>query len=303
MTIGDVMLDEYIWGHVSRISPEAPVPVVEVERRTYVPGGAANTAAGIVALGGLASLGGVVGRDQQADRLREALTERGVDHGGLIGDETRTTTTKTRIVANSQQVVRADLEGRASLGEELEDRLIRWAEGELVRADAIILSDYAKGVVSPRVAQRVIELARAHSKPVVVDPKGVDFTKYRGATVITPNIHEAERAAHVQIQSDEDLLEIGRRLSAVLDGCALLVTRGAQGMLLFQDGREPIDVPAVAQNVFDVTGAGDTVVSTLAMALGRRTALEPALQVANTAAGIAVGKVGTSSVTLDELRS
>jgi D-beta-D-heptose 7-phosphate kinase/D-beta-D-heptose 1-phosphate adenosyltransferase len=302
LIVGDVMLDEYIWGEVRRISPEAPVPVVEMRRRTFVLGGAGNSAANVVSLGGMAYLGGVVGRDQPAEQLREVLGQNGVPTEGLLTLEGRRTTTKTRIIAHSQQVVRVDSELLAPLSVAEEDQLLAWVESSLPRAGACILSDYAKGVVSPRLAEHYIRLARRAGKPVVVDPKGTDYAKYQGATLVKPNLHEAEAVAKLAITGEASLLEASRQLLAVLGGTALLITRGAEGMSLFRDGVPPLHVPTVARNVFDVTGAGDTVISTLALALVAGAPLDQAVHLANWAASIVVGKVGTATVTLDELR-
>jgi rfaE bifunctional protein kinase chain/domain len=302
LAVGDAMLDEYVWGRVRRISPEAPVPVVEVQGRTHVPGGAANVASGIVALGGRALLGAVIGPDPQGEQLRRALEERGVDCGGLLVESSRATTTKTRVIAHNQQVVRTDFEECVALAAENEDALLAWVEREVAGTDAVVVSDYAKGLVSERVAAGVIQLARRAGKPVVVDPKGVDYAKYRGATVLTPNVHDAERAASFPVERYEDLLEVGRRLREALAGSHLLITRGAEGMSLLSDSGI-VDVRAEAHDVYDVTGAGDTVVATLAVALGRGLGLEEAMRLANAAAGIVVSKVGTASVTLDELRA
>jgi D-beta-D-heptose 7-phosphate kinase/D-beta-D-heptose 1-phosphate adenosyltransferase len=302
LLVGDVILDEYIWGDVRRISPEAPVPVVEVRRRTYLPGGAANAAANVVSLGGDALLGGVIGRDSQAGQLCEALAQAHIAADGLIVDPERLTTTKTRIIAHSQQVVRMDSEHRDPLPSATEDALLLWAVRHLANVDACILSDYAKGVVSPRLAQEFIRRARQAGKPVVVDPKGTDYARYRGATVIKPNIHEVERVLKQEIHDDADLLQAGSRLTASLDGTAVLITRGPRGMSLFRPGVAPVHIATVAHNVFDVTGAGDTVVATLAIALGAAVSFEQAVVLANQAAGIVVGKVGTATVTLDELR-
>ena len=301
LTIGDLMLDEYVWGSVSRISPEAPVPVVEVDGHSHVPGGAANVASGVVALGGSAVLGGVVGADEPGRRLREALAERLVDCGGVLDSPTRRTTVKTRVIAHSQQVVRTDFEEREPLEDDLAERLIGWAAGELDGADVLVLSDYAKGLLTPHVLRSLIERATSAGKPIVVDPKGVRYEKYRGATVLTPNVHDAERAAQYPVQEYDDLLEVARRLEDVLPDTDLLITRGAEGMSLMRAGKS-LDIAAEAQDVYDVTGAGDTVVATLAAALGRGVQVEDAVRLANAAAGIAVGKVGTASVTLDELR-
>lgn len=300
LVVGDVMLDEYVWGDASRISPEAPVPVVEIARRTYVPGGAANAAAGVASLRGVPLLAGVVGRDPQADELRRALADSGVEYR-LAVDKGRPTTTKTRIMAQNQQLVRADSEQRASVPSDVEDELIEWIELSAATVDALIVSDYAKGLLSARFAARCIGAARKAAKPVIVDPKGIDYARYRGATVVAPNVQEAERAA--SRDGATDLAEIARELMAVLDGSALLVTRGPAGMSLFCETEPPIDIPAAARNVFDVTGAGDTVVTTLAMALAHGVALEEAAELATEAAGIAVGKVGTAAVTLEELRA
>jgi rfaE bifunctional protein kinase chain/domain len=301
LIVGDVMLDEYIWGEVERISPEAPVPVVEIRRQTCVPGGAANTAANVVSLGGQALLGGVVGRDQQADKLEQALRQRGVVAEGIVVDDGRPTTTKTRIVAHNQQVLRVDAERRAPLRIELENALLRWVEKRVTDADVCVLSDYAKGVVSTRLAECFIHMARQTSKPVIVDPKGTDYAKYRGATVVTPNVYEAQRATNHEINGAVDLLAVGQQLSDLLPGSALLITSGPQGMSLFQNGSRTVQIPATARNVFDVTGAGDTVVSMLALGLAAGATLEQAASMANCAAGIVVGKFGTEIVTLDEV--
>ncbi len=303
LVLGDVMLDEYIWGEVRRISPEAPVVVVEVRRRSFVPGGAANTAANVAALGGRPVLVGVVGADHAAASLREVLARGGTDPDGLVADPARSTTTKSRIVAHNQQVARLDVEERAPLPPALEDALLAAVQRHLPRAEACIVSDYAKGVVTPRLARELIRLARQAGRPVVVDPKGADYAKYRGATVVKPNLHEAERCAKVEITGETTLREAAGRLIELLGGSALLVTRGAEGMSLFRPGETPLHVPAVVRNVFDVTGAGDTVAGTLAMGLAARGPLELAIQLANRAASIVVGKVGTATVTCDELRA
>jgi rfaE bifunctional protein kinase chain/domain len=301
LIVGDVMLDEYIWGDVRRISPEAPVPVVELRRRIDVPGGAANTAVNVLCLGGQSLLGGVVGDDPQAERLRQALEQRGVAAEGLVADPQRSTTIKTRIIAHHQQVVRVDHEERGALAPALESELLDWAQGHLTQVDACILSDYAKGVISPRLAERLIRMARQANKPVIVDPKGANYTKYRGATVVKPNVHELAQFFKRELPDEASLLEAGSQLADLLEGTTVLLTCGADGMFVVQPGIAPVHIPSVARDVFDVTGAGDTVVSTLALALAAGMELEHAVHLANRAAGIVVGKVGTASVTLDEL--
>ena len=300
LVVGDVMLDEYVWGQVNRISPEAPVPVVDVRTRTYVPGGAANVAAGIAALGGRPLVGGVVGEDAAAAQLRGALGERGLELDGLVTVGGRSTTTKTRVIAHSQQVVRADVEERRPVPEEAAADLRRWAESRLERADVVVVSDYAKGVVSAEFAQGVIEAAREAEKPVVVDPKGSDYSKYRGATVLTPNIADAKRAANIAPDSYAELSDVARLLAAVVPSSALLITRGSEGMSLISESTS-LDVQASAKDVYDVTGAGDTVVAALAVGLGSGLPLEDAVRLANAAAGVVVGKVGTATTTLAEL--
>jgi D-beta-D-heptose 7-phosphate kinase/D-beta-D-heptose 1-phosphate adenosyltransferase len=301
LVIGDVMLDEYLSGRVRRVSQEAPVPVVQARNRTCVPGGAANAAANVVALGGRAVLGGVVGRDSRAGRLREVLEQHGVETDALVVDPQRPTTTKARIVAHGQQIVRVDTEQCAPLPAPLEDILLRRSRRALETADACILSDYDKGVVSTHLAECLIGAARRAGKPIVVDPKGTYFAKYRGATVITPNLQEAQRALKREAREDADLLRIGRQLLEIVEGSALLITRGAQGMSLLRNGFAPMYIPTEARDVFDVTGAGDTVVGTLALALAADIPLERAVQLANHAAGIVVGKFGTATVTSEDL--
>jgi rfaE bifunctional protein kinase chain/domain len=302
LTVGDIMLDEYIWGDVRRISPEAPVPVVEVRRRTRAPGGVANVAAGIVAFGGRAVIQGVIGEDAAAEGLRGSLHDLGVSTDGVVVDCSRPTTCKTRVIAHAQQIVRTDDEQRGVFDLRIEDLLLSRITKHLPSADAVVLSDYDKGVLSPRVAHEVIAAAARAGKPVVVDPKGRDYAKYRGATVLTPNTLDAGTAAGVTIEERADLLTAVERLGEVLEGSALLITQGADGMTLFAGG-EPFHVPTRAREVYDVTGAGDTVVAMLAISLGCGIDLEQAVELANAAAGLAVAKVGTSTVKLEELQA
>ena len=220
---------------------------------------------------------------------------------GLVVDSSRPTTTKTRVIAHSQQVVRADVEDRSPVSVAVERELVEYAVAMVAESDSVLLSDYAKGVVSEALAGRVIEEAQRHGKPVIVDPKGLHYEKYRGATMITPNALDAGRAANVHVRGYDDLVEAARRLTVACDGASLLVTRGADGMTLFTTDRS-VDIPAEAKEVYDVTGAGDTVVAVLAVALGRSWPPEEAVRLANVAAGIVVAKIGTTTVTLDELR-
>jgi D-beta-D-heptose 7-phosphate kinase/D-beta-D-heptose 1-phosphate adenosyltransferase len=301
LVVGDVMLDEHLWGAVRRISPEAPVPVVEVERRSYVPGGAANTAVNAASLGGVVRLGGVVGADREAERLAAALRDAGVATDGLVADGQRVTTTKTRIIAHAQQVVRLDSELRAPLSPALEDRLLDWAGREMRAADVCVLSDYAKGIVSARFAQEYIRRAREAGLPVVVDPKGTDYHKYRGATVLKPNVHEVQQVLNREVRGEAGWRQAAEQLAGVLPGTALLISRGAEGMTLFQVGEPPLHIPSVARAVYDVTGAGDTTVGVMALALAAGAPPAVAAHLANRAAGIVVSKVGTAAVTAEEL--
>jgi D-beta-D-heptose 7-phosphate kinase/D-beta-D-heptose 1-phosphate adenosyltransferase len=301
LVVGDVMLDEYLHGAVRRISPEAPVPVVELHERTFVPGGAANTAANVAGLRAQAVLAGVAGNDEAGRRLREALAHRGVRLDGLLADEARPTTTKTRIVAHGQQVVRIDQEHRGAFPDAVQQRLLRFALEQMAGADACVLSDYAKGLVSPALARGVIEAATRHGKPVVVDPKGTDFSKYRGATVVKPNLHEASLVVRHEIVTTEEVVAAGRRLQDLLGGSAVLLTRGPAGMTLLEHDGKPQHIEAQAQEVYDVTGAGDTVAGTLAATLAAGASLAQAARLASRAAGLTVARFGTAAVQLEEL--
>jgi D-beta-D-heptose 7-phosphate kinase/D-beta-D-heptose 1-phosphate adenosyltransferase len=301
LVLGDVMVDEYLRGDVSRISPEAPVPVLEVRAHDSRLGGAANTAANIQTLGGLTALLGVVGDDGTAATLRGGLEHHGI-RGHLVTDPSRPTSKKTRIVAQGQQIVRVDEERRHPVDAATTAALCRAIDEELVGVSAVVLSDYAKGVITPTIAQYAIRAARAAGIPVIVDPTQRDFAVYRGATVITPNLAELERAAPATT-AHHDVAETAHALLPLLDGTALLVTRSADGMTLFRSGVAHFHVPAIAREVFDVTGAGDTVVATLALALGAHLPFEIATELASVAAAIAVSKRGTSTVSPAELHA
>lgn len=300
VVVGDLMLDEYVWGSVTRISPEAPVPIMRVERRTYLPGGAANAAVGVAVLGARSVLVGVTGADDAGDQLRAGAKDRGVDVSGVIVDDARPTTTKTRFVAHNQHVVRADVETHAPLTGAVEDKLMQRVASAVESADVVVISDYAKGVMTEAVTRMAIRSARGAATPVVVDPKGLRYEQYRGATILTPNLDDAARAANLHVRSEADVEEVAARLRAICDGSAVLVTRGADGMTFFGDGSS-FSVKAEAQEIFDVTGAGDTVVAVLAVLLGAGADFQESVRLANTAAGLAVAKVGTAVVTREEI--
>jgi len=301
LIVGDVMLDEFVWGRVSRISPEAPVPVVEVTGRSDHVGGAGNVATNVRALGGEAVLAGVVGRDAAGTRVREALAAAGVADRLVDAGSARRTTLKTRIVAHGQQVVRADQEDTSELPRALENELVRAVRRELPASSALVVSDYQKGVVSAGLLRRLLPLARRHGVPVLVDPKPRHFSYYRGASVVTPNQLEAEQVTGLRLSVPAELAAAGRRMLSLLACRAVLVTRGEHGMALFQRGARPLQIDATAREIFDVTGAGDTVIATLALALAARAPLPLAATLANHAAGVVVGKLGTASVAPDEL--
>ena len=297
LVIGDVMLDEYLRGDVARISPEAPVPVLEVKSRDLRLGGAANAAANIRALGGSAFLVGVVGRDETAATLGQQLAREEII-ASLVPDAGRPTSRKTRLVAQQQQIVRVDDEKRNPIAGELAAHVTAAIDERLVTSKAVVLSDYGKGVITPQVAQHAIAAAKKRGLPVVVDPKQRDFTIYKGASFITPNLSELEAA---KAGGAADPAGAAARLLPELDGTALLVTRSADGMTLYRAGQPEFHVPALAKEVFDVTGAGDTVVATVALALAAGMAVEQAMELASVAAAISVSKRGTSTVSPGEL--
>lgn len=302
LVIGDLMLDEYLHGEVHRISPEAPVPIVEVRQRERRLGGAANTAANIQRMGGVATLVGVVGDDSGAGSMRDTLKQVGMTAFTCV-DASRPTTKKTRLVAHVQQIVRIDDESRAPITGAVAREVIEVIDGQIATASAVVISDYAKGVVTAEIAQAAITRAHRLGIPVIVDPKQRDFSIYRGATVITPNLSELEKAAAAPTSTLAEIERAVRLIAPVVDGTALLVTRSADGMTLYRGGDQRHHVPAHAREVFDVTGAGDTVVATLALALAARLPMEQAMDLASIAAGIVVSKRGTSTVTPDELRA
>jgi D-glycero-beta-D-manno-heptose-7-phosphate kinase len=301
LVVGDVMLDEFIWGRVARISPEAPVPVVEVTGQSFHAGGAANVAANVRALGGEAVIAGVVGEDAAAERLRDLLAGSGIEPALAAAPDGRPTTVKTRIVAHHQQVVRADREQSDDIDAGLEAALVLRLRAVLPRVAAVIVSDYQKGVVTPGVMRALRSAARRRRLPLLVDPKVRHLELYRDATLVTPNQLEAEQATGIRIRSLADLQAAGGRILATVRCEAALITRGEHGMSLFRARRRPLHIPTTAREVFDVTGAGDTVIATLALALAARAPLADAAVLANLAAGVVVGKLGTATASAEEL--
>lgn len=303
LVVGDLMLDEYISGSVSRISPEAPVPVLDVQSRRHVLGGAANVAANITSLGGHATVVGLAGSDSAGGILRELLLGSGIRIDGLVDSGERCTISKTRIVAGQQQIVRIDNEVKAPIAPHLMQAAVDAAKGLIDRKDVVVLSDYAKGLLTDSFCAAVIEEAKARGVPVIVDPKSREFRRYIGCTVITPNLSEACQASGVTIDSEETLNLAGANLLRQLPGTNILITRGADGMTLFHERQSAITVPTVARQVYDVVGAGDTVTATLAASVGAGIALPQAMRLANIAAGIVVGKPGTATTSVEEILS
>lgn len=301
LVFGDIMVDEYISGTVSRISPEAPVPVLEVEEESVRLGGAANVVSNIRALGGQADLVGVVGADAMGERLIQEIERIGVKSDGIVVDRSRRTTLKTRVVARGHHVVRFDRECTEELTDDFGRRVEELLQDRLADVDALVISDYGKGVVTSRLLQRILPVARAHGVLSVVDPKVNHFRLYRQVTVLTPNHREAAVAWGRPIRSEEEVVEAGRHLVHTLEAQAVLITRGGKGMSLFEADGRIHHIAAVAKEVFDVTGAGDTVVGAMALALGSKATMLEAAQISNFAAGVVVGKRGTATVSLVEL--
>jgi len=301
LVLGDVMLDEFVWGDVTRISPEAPVPVVDVRRESMHLGGAANVLANLVALGARGSVVGVVGNDAAGERVRAGLHEMEADKC-LISDSSRPTTTKTRIIAHSQLVVRADRESRAPVLPKTEEMIISCLKEALKKADAFVVSDYDKGVVTPAILREILPLAY-EQVPVLVDPKLRNFNSYRPATLVTPNHLEALRMSDSEDTSDDGSLHAAKVIREKLGCDAVLITRGDRGMMLLESNGRPVFVETAAREVYDVTGAGDTVIATLAAALASGATMFEAATLANHAAGIVVGKVGTATASAEELLS
>ncbi len=301
LVIGDLMVDEYIWGSVSRISPEAPVPVVSVTSESLRLGGAGNVVNNIYTLGGKVWIGGVVGNDEMGRKVIQDLQKMGVDTRTVAVEQDWVTTVKTRIIAHHQQVVRYDREVVRVIRPEALKKVLSVMEDRIREFDAVLISDYGKGVICPELVERVRSLTLGKGKILAVDPKVKNFPLFQKVTVITPNHHEAAQAAGRWIQTEEDMVSVGRHLLGQLQAQSVLITRGEKGMTLFEENGEITNIPAVAKEVFDVTGAGDTVISVLTLALSVGASLKEAAVLSNHAAGIVVGEVGTATLKASEL--
>jgi D-beta-D-heptose 7-phosphate kinase/D-beta-D-heptose 1-phosphate adenosyltransferase len=316
LVIGDLMLDEYLWGKVTRISPEAPVPVVDVQPRKYFPGGAANVARNLRSLGAQVGVAGVIGQDHEGEELVELLLKEGMQTEGIVTSGDRPTTHKLRICAitrqvhdhleieDQQQIVRVDNERRVPLSEEKRNELLEVIRAEIREHDAIIIEDYAKGLIDQELVTRVISEAKAAGKIIAIDPNPNNPVDWSGATVLKPNRREAFLSAQLPYSSDEaELLKAAAVLQKRHATKYLLITLGEAGMLLLETGVKPYHTPTRAQEVFDVSGAGDTAIAAFTLALAAGATGIEAAEIANHAAGVVVGKLGTATLTVDELRA
>ncbi len=301
LIVGDVMLDRYWWGNVSRISPEAPVPVVRLERTSTAAGGAANVAANVVGLGAHPVLVGLIGNDADSRILASLLKDSKISPDYLITLDNRQTSVKTRIIAHSQQVVRVDNEKIAPISQIEAENIFREIEKLIKEADIIIVSDYAKGFLVENLLSRLIRKSTSENKKILVDPKGKDYSKYKGATLLTPNQKEAAEACGFEEFEDDIVERAGKTLLEKISTDSILITRGEKGMTLFQNDGETYGFEALARNVYDVTGAGDTVIATLAVAIGAGLDFFAAARIANIAAGLVVEQIGTTAITLKML--
>jgi D-beta-D-heptose 7-phosphate kinase/D-beta-D-heptose 1-phosphate adenosyltransferase len=301
IVLGDLMLDEYIWGKANRISPEAPVPVVEVERESIRLGGAGNVVNNLVSLDASPFAVGVIGRDEASERLSAEMRKLSLDPTGLVHDPSRRTTVKTRIIAHHQQVVRADRESRLPVSEAMAREVVAAFRRRLDETDGIVISDYDKGAITPFILDQVLAAARENGVPVFLDPKIRNFKHYSPVTLLKPNQREAEQVTGIEIVDGESLFAVGQKIIQTVRCEHLLITRGEHGMALFSSGGEVWQIPAVARDVYDVTGAGDTVMAVLSLAMvSGATPLEAAV-LANYAAGIVVAKVGTATASREEI--
>jgi D-glycero-beta-D-manno-heptose-7-phosphate kinase len=297
LVLGDLMLDRYIWGNVSRISPEAPVPVVEVRADSLCLGGAGNVAQNLFSLGAAPLLVGIVGDDEEGHWIKNNAPD---DHGIFI-DKTRPTTVKMRIIAHHQQVVRVDLEKKGSFAVDLEKRILNFIRSQ--KYEGILISDYNKGIVNPSLVGQALIFAKEHRLPVFVDPKVEHFSLFSPVTLVTPNHHEAEKIVRHECRTDAQVEKAGAEILALISSRYLIIKRGEEGMAVFEKGKLPLHIPTVAREVFDVTGAGDTVIATASLALLAGASIAEAASLSNAAAGIVVGKIGTATVSPQELLS
>ena len=303
LVIGDLMLDEYLWGEVDRISPEAPVQVVAIQKEDFTLGGAGNVVNNAVALGAKVSITGVIGTGRNGQLLLERFNKLGVDTSLIIQEPDRATTQKTRIIAANQHVLRIDRETKQDISGPTLEKMIRLIEDKMPDIDVVLISDYGKGLITKNLLSKVIASAKKHEKMIIVDPKGLDFSKYSGVSLLTPNKKEAALASGVEINDESSLEKAANNILENISLDNLLITCGKDGMVLFEKNKTPFRVRAKSRQVFDVSGAGDTVLAVFGLAVASGASIHNSVALANTAAGIVVGKVGTATVSKQELAS
>ena len=301
LVVGDLMLDEYIWGEVDRISPEAPVQVVSIKNEDYAMGGAGNVVNNLVALGAKVTAAGVIGTGRNGQILLGKFKDLGVDTAGIIQEPGMPTTQKTRIIASHQHVLRIDRETDKTISDSTIEKITRFIEDKIAYVDIVLISDYGKGLITQTLLSRLISAAQKHKKITIADPKGLDFSKYSCVSLLTPNKKEAALASGVEIVDQPTLFKSGYKILQAVGLDKLLITCGKDGMVLFDQNREPYTVKAKARQVYDVSGAGDTVLSVFGLAIASGASFRDAMSIANTAAGIVVGKVGTATISRQEL--
>ncbi|MFH1423793.1 MAG: D-glycero-beta-D-manno-heptose-7-phosphate kinase [Candidatus Nealsonbacteria bacterium] len=304
LVVGDLMMDEYLWGNVDRISPEAPIPVLDVKKIDFRPGGAANAAYNVKSLGDKVFLVGVVGVDEKGAILKKLLEEKGINADGIVFDNQRKTTVKARVVAKNQQIVRIDIEDKTPIVPEIEEKILTFIRERVKDLGAIIISDYGKGVITPTLCQQIIALAKENNVLSLVDPKGTDILKYRGCTIIAPNKKELSVALNVpleQLAQEGRFLQAGKMMMAHIMSDNVLVKCGDEGMTLFEKNGNIFHFPALNQKAIDVSGAGDTAIGVFALALASGIQKQEAVVLASHACSIKVSKVGTSVVVPEEL--
>lgn len=302
LVVGDIMLDKYIWGDVSRISPEAPVQVVHVTKETYAPGGASNVASNVSALDGNVFMVGIAGNDEAKNILLEELKNREINTDGILIDNDKPTTQKVRIIGRSQQLLRVDYEKKEHVHQNIERSMMIFLEKIIKDVDVVVISDYAKGVITQEICSKIAQISREHNKAVIVDPKPKHRDLYSNVTLITPNNVEASEMTNIEDDGDDAIVEIGSKLLKYLNS-NVLITQGDKGMSLFEKDEKVTHIPAKAKEVYSLIGAGDTVVATLALAIASGANFVEAATLANIAAGIKVGKIGTASVSIEEIKN
>ena len=304
LVIGDIMVDKFIYGNVSRISPEAPVPVVEVTEEKCLAGGAGNVSNNINSLNAKAYLAGIIGNDAVGRNLIENLKKKGIDIKGIFIDDNRPTSLKSRVVAHHQQVVRFDCESKTGMSSKITSQLLGYISEKIPKVNAVVISDYGKAVINQQVLKESISKAKKYKKPIIVDPKIEHFMEYREVTCITPNISEAIAGMRLyKVSSEKEIVALGQSILKQLNCNSVIITRGEKGMSVFEKNKPPLYIPTRAKEVFDVTGAGDTIVAVMSLCLATGADLRISAEIANYAAGIVVGKVGTATVSVEELRA